>query len=118
MLSGSEGNHKELRLSRGDSRFSNVSLKSLNWKVLPEDEVWKIFADMARGVQHVHDKGFVHLDIKPDNFFVTKDRTVKLGDFGKAVHVSVIDELIDDEIEGDTTFMASEVLNRRLGKLS
>ena len=40
---------------------------------------------MARSVQHVHDKGFIHLDIKPGNFFVTKDRRVKLGDFDKAI---------------------------------
>ena len=25
------------------------------------------------------------------NFFVAKDRSVKLGDFGKAIHVSTID---------------------------
>ena len=45
--------------------------------LLSEKEIWRIFADMARSVQHVHDKGFIHLDVKPSNFFVAKDRSVK-----------------------------------------
>ena len=40
---------------------------------------------MACAVKHVHDCDFVHLDIKPSNFFVKADGTVKLGDFGLAL---------------------------------
>ena len=54
------------------------------------------------------------MDIKPSNFFVAKDRTVKLGDFGKAIHISTIDQLIEDDIEGDSIYMAPELLNKRL----
>ena len=56
--------------------------------LIPEKEIWRIFADMARSISHVHEKGFIHLDIKPANFLVMKDRTVKLGDFGRAIHES------------------------------
>ena len=51
-------------------------------ELVSEFEVWKILLDMVRGVKHVHDRGFVHLDIKPSNFFVNSDGTIKLGDFG------------------------------------
>jgi serine/threonine protein kinase len=44
--------------------------------------------DMACAIKHVHDSGFVHLDIKPSNFFVKGDETVKLGDFGMAQEIS------------------------------
>lgn len=39
-------------------------------ELIAEEKVWKIFMDMASAVKHVHDCGFVHLDIKPSNFFV------------------------------------------------
>lgn len=51
-------------------------------ELLSEDQVWKMLLEMASAVKHVHDCGFVHLDIKPSNFFVKADGTVKLGDFG------------------------------------
>ena len=64
---------------------------------MPEKEIWRIFADMARALKHVHDKGFVHLDIKPSNFFVAKDKKVKLGDFGLAIDLTTLDSMIDDD---------------------
>ncbi len=36
----------------------------------------------AAGLQHAHEKGFVHRDIKPDNLILSKDGTVKLLDMG------------------------------------
>ena len=89
-------------LRRGDSTLSQMSIhssamsnKQLNQSfaggiLLPEKEIWRIFADMARSISHVHKKGFIHLDIKPSNFFVAKDKSVKLGDFGKAIHMDTI----------------------------
>ena len=65
---------------------------------------------MARSVYHVHEKGFIHLDIKPSNFFVAKDHTVKLGDFGKAIHLNAVESVIDSDVEGDTVYMAPELL--------
>ena len=38
----------------------------------------------AKGIAHVHSKGFMHGDIKPDNFIVTEDWIVKISDFGEA----------------------------------
>eukprot|EP00943_MAST-04B_sp_MAST-4B-sp1_P007569 g7569.t1 len=38
----------------------------------------------AYGLEHIHSNKFIHGDIKPDNFIVTHDWTVKLADFGEA----------------------------------
>src|SRR5262249_8702731 len=37
---------------------------------------------MARGLAAAHEKGIVHRDLKPENLFITKDRRLKILDFG------------------------------------
>jgi len=86
---------------------------------LDEKEIWRIFSDMARSISHVHEKDFIHMDIKPTNFFVAKDRSVKLGDFGKAIHVAEIEShVLEDDLEGDAVYMAPELLNKKFSKKS
>jgi eukaryotic-like serine/threonine-protein kinase len=41
----------------------------------------EILTECAAGLAHVHEKGWVHRDIKPDNFLLGDDNTVKLIDF-------------------------------------
>jgi serine/threonine protein kinase len=50
------------------------------------------------------------LDVKPSNFFVRECGSLALGDFGQAVEISKIQKLRDDDVEGDSVFMAPELL--------
>lgn len=66
---------------------------------------------MSCAIKQVHDSGFIHLDIKPSNFFVKSDGTIKLGDFGTAQDIDNIKYLKDDDVEGDSIYMAPELLS-------
>merc|ERR1719189_2933468 len=43
------------------------------------------FRQMLQGLAAVHAAGIVHRDVKPDNFLLMHDSTVKLADFGLSV---------------------------------
>jgi WD40 repeat protein/serine/threonine protein kinase len=62
---------------------------SLAWLVkergpLPTDEACAYIQQAALGLQHAHERGLVHRDIKPDNLIRCSDGTVKILDFGLA----------------------------------
>lgn len=44
----------------------------------------EILTEAAAGLTHLHEKGWIHRDIKPDNFLLGDDNTVKLIDFNLA----------------------------------
>ncbi|MBN9122323.1 MAG: serine/threonine protein kinase [Planctomycetes bacterium] len=50
----------------------------------PEREAVRLIEPVCRGLQHVHERGLVHRDVKPDNVFINRDGTVKLTGFDLA----------------------------------
>jgi serine/threonine protein kinase len=51
---------------------------------LPVAEACDYVRQAAIGLQHAHERGMVHRDIKPHNLMVTVDGTIKILDFGLA----------------------------------
>ena len=51
---------------------------------LPEAEALLLASQICAAVQHVHDRGIVHYDVKPENVILGFDGTIRLIDFGLA----------------------------------
>src|SRR3990172_491251 len=51
---------------------------------LTEQEATKIMGYVLNALWEVHNKGFLHRDVKPENIFITSDRTPILIDLGAA----------------------------------
>ena len=51
---------------------------------VPERQAIDYGVQIARGLAAAHERGIVHRDLKPENLFLTRDRRLKILDFGVA----------------------------------
>ncbi|KAG8890221.1 hypothetical protein FRB98_000549 [Tulasnella sp. 332] len=87
---------------------------------LDEPRLWKIAAEIANGLHHIHASGVLHLDMKPANIFVTNEGRLRIGDFGMATrwpreNSSVATLGSGFEREGDREYLAAEILVGKYG---
>jgi serine/threonine protein kinase len=70
-----------------------------------------IITNAASGLQYLHEQGWVHRDIKPDNFLVTENGDVKLIDFALAHRIRTgLSRLFGgrSKVQGTRSYMAPE----------
>ena len=66
-----------------------------------------------QGLKHVHDRGFIHLDLKPANVLITYEGLLKIADFGMATSWPA-ERGIDGE--GDREYIGPEILRGEFDK--
>lgn len=63
---------------------------------------------ILRALQHAHDKGIVHRDIKPQNIMLTCDGTIKVTDFGIARFSRSETETMNGQTIGSVHYISPE----------
>jgi len=76
------------------------------------ENVAQILIDMAVGLSHVHESGFMHLDFKPENILVTRNGNVQIVDFDLAQPISEKPKKMSKN-PGTPAYMAPEQLQRQ-----
>lgn len=106
----------EVRESEGQPFISMeyVSGGSLAEKLrehpLPPKQAAEIVRDVAVALQHAHDHGVLHRDVKPSNILFDARGTVRIGDFGLAKMLDgSTDVTLSGHLAGTPNYIAPEV---------
>lgn len=75
---------------------------------LPAARAVTIAMGIASALEHAHDRGVVHCDIKPHNILLTPDLLPKVADFGIAKAVSAATATTSSTIMGSVHYLAPE----------
>lgn len=77
--------------------------KRLDW-----EEALQFATHIAQALEHAHNAGVIHRDLKPANLMLTKDRQVKLTDFGIARDTTATALTAAGRTVGTYAYMAPE----------
>ncbi len=75
----------------------------LSWK-----EAVHFTVQILRALQHAHDNGIVHRDVKPQNIMLLADGTIKITDFGIARFARAQSRTITDRAIGSVHYISPE----------
>eukprot|EP01138_Halocafeteria_seosinensis_P005533 gb/GECG01005656.1/.p1 GENE.gb/GECG01005656.1/~~gb/GECG01005656.1/.p1 ORF type:complete len:942 (+),score=102.94 gb/GECG01005656.1/:1-2826(+) len=81
-LAWQEEGHVYMQMDLCDHGSYSSLLRSEELNPLPEVTIWNYISAVSNALRYIHNRGLVHLDIKPDNIFIGKNSRLKIGDLG------------------------------------
>lgn len=75
---------------------------------LPWKEALHFTAQILRALQHAHERGIIHRDVKPQNIMLLQDGTIKVTDFGIARFSQSETQTMTDKALGSVHYIAPE----------
>lgn len=79
------------------------------------EEKLQIMIDAGRGLQAMHEKGYIHCDFKPENIFVTQVDGQKKGILGDLGEAKRLEDSTPENVMGTGQYLAPECDNERSG---
>jgi serine/threonine protein kinase len=88
-----------------------LNLFQKNREKFNNDFIRKILFEAASALKYIHSKCWAHRDIKPNNLFLTKNETIKIGDFGSSKDIAdTLSNPLTTFTVGNRHFKAPELL--------
>lgn len=115
----------DLAVNKNYGYFAMEYLRAPNVKSLARNDrpalhgiTKNLLLAVASGLEHMHEKGFLHRDIKPDNILATKSGDVRLIDYSLAGPPdSAVSSLLKGQrsrkIMGTRTYIAPEMIKKK-----
>jgi tRNA A-37 threonylcarbamoyl transferase component Bud32 len=94
-----------LELAENGTMANYLASKELDSKSLQS-----LLHQVASGCAHIHEKGYVHKDLKLDNVLITQNGTAKISDFGTSFH---IDDFNPRKDSGSFLYLPPEAITAR-----
>ena len=128
-----EKNHLYIQTEFCEEGSLDLFLGQVGRKARLDDfRIWKIMLELSlvrchpisfaldvlnvnQGLKHIHDSGFIHLDLKPANILITFEGVLKISDFGMASQWPAPPGI---DGEGDREYIGPEILLGRFDKPS
>ena len=80
-------------------------------KYFSEKEIWQVAWQLCLALLHCHSHDIIHLDIKPLNVFITKDRNFKLGDLSESIMVNK-ERYLKSKTVGTPLYLSPEIIKK------